>query len=349
MTQASKTPAAVPAQLADSHATLKRIPGLDGLRAISIALVLISHSRGIKPPPDSLRAKGQFGVAIFFVLSGYLITYLLIAEENRLGAFDLRKFYLRRALRILPPAMLYLCCLTILGFFGVLALRPWDVMPCVFFFRNLTTGALVTGHFWSLSIEEQFYLLWPMTLFFVRGDRARAALIGTLVVAAPFWRQFNYAIAGGAQYANISRLDLHYDPLLIGCALAFIRSSGVRMPAVLQSRYVPVASVAGIIASVFWLTRLPVVRAFCPSMSYLCVATLINYVAEHRTGLIGAFLNHRWIVWVGVLSYSLYIWQQLAFTLANNFGTALIFALAMASASYYLVERPFNSLRNRFR
>jgi peptidoglycan/LPS O-acetylase OafA/YrhL len=332
----------------DSHPRTKRLPGLDGLRAISIALVLISHSGGLRPEPaDSLRSKGAFGVDIFFVLSGYLITHLLIAEESRFGVFDLRKFYLRRALRILPPAMLYLCCLTILGLLGVLALRPWDVIPCVFFFRNLTTGAGVTGHFWSLSIEEQFYLLWPLTLSFVRSTHARLALIGALVVAAPFWRQLNI-IVSSAQYVNFVRIDLKYDVLLIGCGLALIRSSGVRMPAVLQSRYVPIVSLAGIIADLFWLEQLRVVRIFSPSMSYFCVAMLINYVVEHPSGSLGTFLNWRLVVWLGALSYSLYIWQQLAFTLANNFGVAVIFALAMAALSYYVVERPFNSLRNRF-
>jgi peptidoglycan/LPS O-acetylase OafA/YrhL len=325
-----------------------RLPGLDGLRAISIGLVLISHSGGLSPwASDALIAKGQFGVEIFFVLSGYLITHLLIAEESRFGAFDLRKFYLRRALRILPPAMVYLCCVTILGLLGVLALRPWDVIPCVFFFRNLTTGARVTGHFWSLSIEEQFYLLWPITLSLVRGNRARFMLIAALVVAAPFWRHINM-VASGAQYVNFWRIDLRYDALLIGCGLALIRSSGVRMPAVLQSRYIPIVSLAGIIASLSWLGQLRGARAFSPSMSYFFVALLINYVVEHPSGSLGTFLNWRWVVWLGVLSYSLYIWQQLAFTLANNLGVALIFALAMATFSYYVVERPFNSLRNRF-
>ena len=122
----------------------QRILGLDGLRAISIVLVLICHSHGLiglagrSPSADSAVLKGRFGVEIFFVLSGYLITWLLLAEEAGYGSINLRAFYARRALRILPPAMLFLACASILGLVGALALKSWDVIPCVFFFRNLT-------------------------------------------------------------------------------------------------------------------------------------------------------------------------------------------------------------------
>src|SRR6266478_1710213 len=132
----------------------RRIPGLDGLRAISIALVLAYHSADPMLAPHSFRSKGNFGVEVFFVLSGYLITWLLLTEESVDGSFRLRAFYARRALRILPPALFYIACVSTLGLLGVIAMKLWDVVPCIFFFRNLTTGANVTEHFWSLAIEE---------------------------------------------------------------------------------------------------------------------------------------------------------------------------------------------------
>jgi peptidoglycan/LPS O-acetylase OafA/YrhL len=106
-----------------------RIAGLDGLRAISIGLVLLSHSRGLGAPPHSWVAKGSFRVDVFFILSGYLITWLLLIEENCNGRFSLGHFYIRRALRIFPPAFFYLDCISVLGFSELVALKPCDVVP----------------------------------------------------------------------------------------------------------------------------------------------------------------------------------------------------------------------------
>jgi peptidoglycan/LPS O-acetylase OafA/YrhL len=335
-----------------------RIAGLDGLRAISIGLVLVSHSRGLGAPPDSWVAKGSFGVEVFFVLSGYLITWLLLIEESRNGRFNLDHFYIRRTLRILPPALFYLSCLSVLGFSELIALKPWDVVPCVFFFRNLTEGSNVTGHFWSLSIEEQFYLLWPVALLLLRESRARLIFVAVLVVAAPFWRQANYAMAGGAMHLNSRRFDLRYDALLIGCGLALLRFSALAQMRIrlLQSRFVPLASVAVIALMLTVGDELRVLRAFSPTIAYLAVAVTINYVIEHPERPSGQVLNQRWIVWIGMLSYSLYIWQQLAFTLSARFPIAVsarfpiavCLALLFAVVSYYQVEAPFNALRRRW-
>jgi peptidoglycan/LPS O-acetylase OafA/YrhL len=323
-----------------------RIPGLDGLRAISIILVLICHSRGLQPPPDSIVLKGKFGVYIFFVLSGYLITWILLEEENAKGSINPRAFYARRALRILPPALFYLACISILGLGGMLAIRPWDVVPCIFFFRNLTMGAVVTGHFWSLAIEEQFYLLWPLTLFLMRRPRTRLLVAVALILAAPFWRQFNYRLAGGAMFVNGDRFDLSYDALLIGCALALVRFKGVRF---LQSPFVPLVSLLAIVAILSGATDIKVVRAFNTTASYLAVALIINYIVERRSGPLGAALNYRWVVWLGLISYSLYIWQHLFFAVCPNWWTAIPLAIGAASFSYWQIEMPFNLLRNRLR
>jgi len=285
-----------------------RIPGLDGLRAISIALVLIAHSGGFAPQPQALQphslvANGAFGVEVFFVLSGYLITWLLLIEEQQRRGFNLRHFYVRRAFRILPPALLYLGCVSGLGFLGVIALRPWDVISAALFFRNLAHGAAVTGHFWSLSIEEQFYLLWPIALLLLRNSRARLFFVGAMVAAAPFWRQANYVMAGGAMYVNSWRFDLRYDALLIGCGLALLRSAALaRMQSpLLQSRLVPVAGLALIVLMLSVGSEVRVFRAFNMSVAYLAVALLINYVVEHPVNWVGRILNHRAVVWVGAL------------------------------------------------
>src|SRR5260221_4908735 len=139
-----------------------RIPSLDGLRAISIALVVWCHvgdGRG-------MYSYGSFGVTIFFVISGFLITHLLAAEEEKRGSVSISDFYRRRAFRILPPAILYLLVTAGLTS-GV------DVLHCLLFVRNLNPGSEVTSHYWSLSIEEQFYLIWPAAFVLLASNCGR--------------------------------------------------------------------------------------------------------------------------------------------------------------------------------
>src|SRR5271156_6059943 len=234
----------------------------------SITLVLISHSRGLNPPPDSFVFNGKFGVYVFFVLSGYLITRLLLEEENAKGSINLRAFYARRALRILPPALVYLMCVSVLGLVGVFALKPWDIVPCIFFFRNLTWGAFVTGHFWSLSIEEQFYLLWSLTLLLVRRPRSRIIVTLGLILASDFFSHFNPSF-------NV----LSYNALLIGCALALVRFSGARF---LQSALVPLASSLAVVVRLSGIAGIAAPRAY--TLAVFAVALIVNYVVEHPRG-----------------------------------------------------------------
>src|SRR5579871_4680695 len=134
-----------------------RIPQLDGWRGIAILLVLVSHlMRWCCPWAFKI---GGRGVGIFFVLSGYLITSRLLRENECSARISLRRFYIKRFFRLMPCAWLYLIFLAVLG-----VLQPLEMAGCLFFFRGAlpsTPTHILTGHFWSLSIEEDFYLLWP--------------------------------------------------------------------------------------------------------------------------------------------------------------------------------------------
>src|SRR5271170_4544592 len=200
----------------------KRLSGLDGIRAISITLVLVFHltaSAGLRP-----WEAGAFGVDIFFVLSGFLITWLICGEEAETATISLRAFYTRRALRILPPAITYLAALVILARFGWGSISLSDITHCLLFVRNLFGGAVTTAHYWTLSVEEQFYLLWPIAMVLLRTNRTRLKIASLLVLAAPFWRFVNYHWLGTAATINGARFDLRYDAILIGCCLALLRN-----------------------------------------------------------------------------------------------------------------------------
>src|SRR5580658_9035834 len=203
----------------------KRISGLDGIRALSIILVLLCH---VLNGVTTWSQYGAFGVESFFVLSGFLITWLLCLEEDKRGAVSLPSFYARRALRILPPAFLYIGAASLLGVLGLAEVGRNEPFYAAFFVRNLMpNGGEQLGHFWSLAIEEQFYLLWPVIFLILRSDRRRIIFTVVLIAAAPFWRHAVYAAAGGAMGVNSWRFDLRYDALLVGCCLALLRHDRV--------------------------------------------------------------------------------------------------------------------------
>src|SRR5947207_1759718 len=164
-----------------------RLPSLDGWRAVAIAMVVMSHFtavRGFSPPAWWTQAfQGNLGVRIFFVISGLLITYLLLLEAERRGRPSLRSFYTRRVLRIFPVYFLYLGVvvgLTLAGLYTDTATAWIGSLPFTRNFIGQTQS--LTGHYWSLAVEEQFYLVWPITLVALRlWERPRTA-IGLLMI-----------------------------------------------------------------------------------------------------------------------------------------------------------------------
>src|SRR5277367_1468868 len=211
-------------RVVNSSTNQGRLPGLDGLRAVSIAGVLAVHcseTSGFPSlgPLDFFIRNGGFGVDIFFVLSGFLITSLLLKEENRFGSFSISAFYLRRCIRILPPALAYLTAMLLAGFIGLTGVTFTEWAEAAGFLRNYVGKAWETGHYWSLAVEEQFYFAWPLLLLILpRRFRIPFGIAGVLI--APFWR---YANLRFGMVANPFRFDMHCDALLVGCLLAFLR------------------------------------------------------------------------------------------------------------------------------
>src|SRR5262249_22149765 len=144
------------------------LPTVDGWRAVAILLVLAYHSSLSLNAHSRLFGYGRMGVDLFFAISGFLITYRLITEYQSSGRIALKNFYIRRVFRILPPAFLYLSVIALLTMFGVLRVRSTGILAAVFFLTNYVNPAIsdfsFVAHFWSLSVEEHFYLLWPGAL-----------------------------------------------------------------------------------------------------------------------------------------------------------------------------------------
>src|SRR5215831_9629535 len=177
----------------ESDMSQDRIPSLDGLRAISIAFVFVGHlagTRGFPVPAAAGNAVNiaELGVHVFFVISGYLITRLLLQETASSGRIDLGNFYLRRTLRIFPPYYALLAALLAADLLGAVALHRHDILRAMTYTTNYDEGrSWYVGHTWSLSVEEQFYLLWPAVVLLARPRRAVLAA-AAVVLAVPIIR-----------------------------------------------------------------------------------------------------------------------------------------------------------------
>lgn len=367
------TPVVVPTAVAEAAAAGARpawldggrVPCLDGLRAVSIVLVLVEHaslSAG-GGPRDAVRRVlgnvGGVGVDVFFTISGFLITLLLLRERRATGDISVRGFYARRALRLMPAATVFVAtvfALQLAGYFHSDGRHWLHVLTYTVNFDPRPDWQ--TGHLWSLSVEEHFYLLWPLALVVLGARRAH--------VAPAVWLVAKPLAVGFLLWLHVGHLDRYenwtpfrVDPIAAGCLLALLaQDAGFRRHARVGGRAAGVIGV-GVVAAMaasdavaarvgaYDLTLAHTVRA-------ACVAALIWLTVTHAGGAWGRLLESRPLVVAGWLSYSLYLWQQLFLVRdANRDLSGLLLSLALAliaaTLSYALVERPFLRLKGRFR
>ena len=329
------------------------IPTLDGLRAIAILLVIASHLTIRHELPWVIQL-GHPGVLIFFALSGFLITNRLLQERHRTGAVSLRDFYLRRMFRILPPAVTYLAIVAILNLAGVIVCSWPAIRAALLFYTNYVTfgdAGWWVGHFWSLSVEEHFYLFWPLILItfgVARGWRTAALMALTVCIWRPIDNHFDFvAHLFRAPYlaGTIYRTDLIADALLWGCCLAFFLKGPLRR---VDGAHV-VSTLAAVIAgaALVYLSVLEV-KHVTPLLHVLPTLLLAAVIAV-PTAPIGRFLETKPMRLIGKLSYSIYIWQQL-FTGGDAVppSIALPAILACAYLSYRFIEQPSIRFGKRF-
>lgn len=338
----------------------QRIPSLDGCRAVSICLVLIAHLcntplfHSFDPYARIIYHCGPFGVKVFFVISGYLITTLLVHEEAKHGRISLKNFYIRRAFRIWPVAYAFILVVAVLSSVGIITLPASNLIyASTFTMNHVLIGSWWTGHLWSLAIEEQFYLVWPI-IFLVSARRQRLFFCICIILLAPVLRIVTHEHAS-ALYEHMQESLLFLgDSLAAGCAMALASEkieSNIVWGRILRSRLfvvVPLLSV-GMYATLagypgFYL-------AFGETVALICISATIWRVIHIRDASYW-LLNSKPFVAVGVLSYSLYVWQQLflsptANTIVNRLPFNLICVFGVGVLSYYFVESPFLYLRSR--
>ena len=314
---------------------MKRIPSLDGLRAISISLVIAGHFAGEGFAPSFLKPYAGVGVRVFFVISGYLISAILLKEHDRTSTIGLRKFYLRRAYRIFPAALFFMLIV-----FAVYwrTLRWYEMTIALLYIVNYFPRPWVIGHLWSLSVEEQFYFLWPSVL--KKWHQHRVAILLSVVAFAPVFTAALYYFKL-IHKVGLDTLPTVADNLAVGCLAAVFAKRWPRIP-----RYVFAAFVLAVAV-------IPLYDANTASRTFLllfvvnpllivAIAGILIHVVQNPYRI----LNIAPVVWVGQISYSLYLWQQPFTNPESPLRYGIFGALGMACLSYYLVERPLLRYRD---
>ncbi|MGY4858028.1 acyltransferase family protein [Cryobacterium sp. AP23] len=361
----------------------RRLSGLDGLRGLAVTLVLVFH---LFPP---LLGGGFIGVDIFFVISGFLITGLIVTEREHTGHFSARRFWRRRARRLLPalvPLMLVCCTAAWLIGGDVLVGLGWKMLGAATFSYNWASLSADTSYFgvgapelfrnlWSLAVEEQFYLVWPLLLLLLlllRRPWMRLTLVGALAAASAVWMGLGFQ-PGTDPTRVYYGTDTHSFGLLIGAGLALLLR--LRRPATADALPAPsdpsaprralaatrpwwgAAAVAGLLGAAVWLPD-DAALTYRGGLAAVSVLTAVVIWAGVADGWFGRMLDTAPLRYLGERSYGLYLWHWPLLVLlqlvapfgrgpagvVGTGGLALVLSLAIAAASYRWLEIPIRRL-----
>lgn len=336
-----------------------RLPGLDGLRALAVILVLMLHT-GVFP--------GHGAIIIFYVLSGFLITWVLLSEESRWGQISLKTFWIRRALRIFP--VFYVFWFVHLLFMDTsFQLVPegqrWSAFLYLSDYYQAITGEErgAMTHTWSLGVEEKFYFLWPLGFRALRTARSRAIALAALIAMVQVYRSWVAVGWDDPTYAYFA-FETRMDQLAIGCLTAVtIRARiGIGLWRLLCGgpwrSVIPLLAYFGI--SFVCMGRdhsLRVLYAF-PIQTLACGWLVVHAIVWPKRGPL-AWLSTRPLEALGRISYSVYLWQLVGIELVPvlwpelSRGAAMLLAwpviIAISTVSYLAIEKPFLRYKRRFR
>jgi peptidoglycan/LPS O-acetylase OafA/YrhL len=353
---------------------VKHIPALYGLRAVAIVLVLIAHLTHTPYYPEFIKSimgnanLGTIGVRLFFILSGYLITHVLIFEYRKTGKVSIRRFFIRRILRIFPCFYFFLIVLFIFSIFRWVDISHDAIGLAFLYIQNYTVfqgrqifpSSWLVAHSWSLSVEEQFYLIYPfifISIFAWIKSRPWLMIIGFILICT-FFRALNYS------YPHISRMTfgpffMNADFLFSGCAMRILlsryKSSLIKLSA-WKYLILIVAFTVAIIASVYEYQSgyYIIISGVLILLSNIIIFMVVIIFPDSRLGKV---LDMKSFIFIGKLSYSLYVWQQLflgstsywlKYKFVTFFPLNILLVFLLAFLSYTFIEKPFLKLKLRF-
>lgn len=341
-----------------------RLPSLDGWRAISILLVLIQHSTVMPGWPKMLQnflfsSIGGVGVRFFFVISGFLITWLLINEISQSGRISLKAFYIRRFLRILPVFLAFLLVVYSLTPFSDLHVGLKQYLVAGTFMADLWRISIPLGHLWSLGVEEKFYLFWPLLFILLyRPDfKSLKVLLVVLILVCPLSRIIVdlYKLDKHIFLLNDKSFFIIYDGLAIGCLGAiFWKGSQAAIVSFCRKWHVLVlvsGAIFCVLPAIFWIVpQLGLLKPFQDTLQCSGFLLLMLHSISEPTYLPYRMLNVKPVAHLGVISYSIYIWMGIAELSHHHFGLPsnildgfpgwIFVVILLSELSYHFIEFP---------
>lgn len=341
-------------------------PSLDGWRAVAIILVIFGHSRFTTLETSLynqfifLLVYASLGVKIFFVLSGFLITSLLIKEFIKNEKINIKHFFIKRTLRIFPVLYLYILTIFILNYIYDLNLKIDYFLGPLLYISNFSIfeGTWITGHTWSLAVEEQFYLVWPFIFSFMT---LKAWLFCTIILCSVpllnIWWYYNpsyYQITLGPFLTNA-------DSIFTGSLFAILSFQGFfnKEQKIWFNKIIILFAIFIILAIYYFISRGMLGKVLVPfgsiTVNLLIVFLLLQSIINNKT-IIYRFLNKGFMIKIGAISYSLYIWQQLfilplniysGFSKWSIFPLNILLSFLMAYLSYNYFEKYFLNMKTK--
>jgi peptidoglycan/LPS O-acetylase OafA/YrhL len=347
------------------------IPYLDGCRALAISIVVFSHAGLGKIIP------GKFGVTFFFFISGYLITRLLLAEMNEKGSIQFLPFYLRRLFRLYPALLVMIVCSAIAAYIMNCPLQTKDVFAALFYYTNYYIGwfrtpvedcGRILDILWSLSVEEHFYLIFPLLIHLSLKKKQPESVPNFIKILVAFCA-IGIAIRMGTYFYFDGDLQIlpgriyfsshtRMDSIIWGClasVLLFQQESTFYIKKI-QNKWIIASALMALLLSVAIRNEF-FRQTLLYSFQGYGLFILIPAIGLQNNTWIKNILASKWLIFIGKISYSLYLFHWIALKLSNHFFSEFSFTwqlffwtltILLSLGSYYGIEKPFVQLRKKF-
>ncbi|TWJ03178.1 peptidoglycan/LPS O-acetylase OafA/YrhL [Mucilaginibacter frigoritolerans] len=341
----------------------KYYPSIDGLRGLAILSVILYHTS--VNHIWNVWTDGTIGVHVFFIISGFLITTLLLKERVLKGKVSFKNFYIRRALRIFPVAYLYIFILIILGYLFHAPLTVTNILTSVLYLKNFPTASTwQTGHFWTLSVEEQFYLIVPFILIANTNRYIKIVIVLFILVQIVDYVGFNNI---GIFYTNrfvhtltfifLALLDKGSLYIFVGSLFSLLIFKKIIVIERFEKQYYLSAFLFLFAALIHFVHLIPNIPYLSPTIFAILMGWVIT-INLYENNFLTKILGHPILIKLGILSYSLYIWQQLfttnqfwrgQFKYSDSIPLNLAVLFIVAFCSYYFFEVKFLKLKKQFK